>query len=97
MALSFLSVVQYVKGSKVPFGTFYRSFSVREESVLIFFELAERYFRVDLHSRDEANSGLFARTERVKMPKRASDNPKSKQENKLAVKSKLNLLIFAMT
>ena len=39
--------------------------------------LAERHFGIDLSSRGEANSGLFARIERVKMPEMASDNPKS--------------------
>ena len=39
--------------------------------------LAERHFGIDLSSRGEANSGLFARIERVKMPEMVSDNPKS--------------------
>ena len=39
--------------------------------------LAERHFGIDLSSRGEANSGLFARIERVKMPEMASENPKS--------------------
>ena len=39
--------------------------------------LVERDFCADLHSRDAANSGLFARTERVKVLKITSNKPKS--------------------
>ena len=40
--------------------------------------LAERCFWIDLRYQDAANSGLFARNESAKMPKRASDKPKSR-------------------
>ena len=54
----------------------YRAFRVR--SCLDFISsLAERHFGIVLPSLGEANSGLFTRTERVKMPEMASDNPKS--------------------
>ena len=35
------------------------------------------FFWADLHPRNAANSGLFARAERVKMPKITSNKPKS--------------------
>ena len=41
-----------------------------------------------MYSRFAANSGLFARIERAKMPKRAANKPKSSFLNLLAVKSK---------
>ena len=47
--------------------------------------LAERYFRVDLRCQGAANSGLFARIERAKMPKRPTDKPKSRFKNRLAI------------
>ena len=39
--------------------------------------LSERDFGIDLYSRGEVNSGLFSKNERVNMPKRTSDKPKS--------------------
>ena len=50
--------------------------------------LVKNYFRVDLSSLGAANSGLFARTKRAKMPKRGSNKQKSITLNTLAVKSK---------
>ena len=47
--------------------------------------LAERCFRVDLRCQGAANSGLFARIERAKMPKRPTDKPKSRFKNRLAI------------
>ena len=55
--------------------------------------LAERCFRVDLRCQGAANSGLFARIESAKMPKRPTDKPKSRFKNRLAIilKQILNL------
>ena len=50
--------------------------------------LVERCFWVDLLCLGTANSGLFARTKRAKMPKRGSNKQKSITLNTLAVKSK---------
>ena len=58
--------------------------------------LVERTFCADLHSRNAANSGLFARTERVKMPKRTSNKPKSSFINLLTVKSKQLLIPYLL-
>ena len=52
------------------------------------YSLVEKTFWVDLYSWFAANSGLFARTERAKMPKRTSNKQKSISLNLLAVKSK---------
>ena len=54
--------------------------------------LVEKAFCVDLHSRFAADSGLFARKERAKMPKRGSNKQKSIFLNLLAVKSKQLLI-----
>ena len=54
-------------------------FAPKIESVFkIISSLSERYFRVYLLSQVAANSGLFAKHERVKMPKRASEKPKNR-------------------
>ena len=55
--------------------------------------LARRCFRVDLRCQGAANSGLFARIERAKMPKRPTDKPKSRFKNRIAIilKQILNL------
>ena len=58
--------------------------------------LVERTFCADLHSRNVANSGLFARTERVKMAKRTSNKPKSSFINLLTVKSKQLLIPYLL-
>ncbi len=50
--------------------------------------LVERTFCVGFFSRGAANSGLFARIEREKMPKRISNKPKSISLNISAIKSK---------
>ena len=47
--------------------------------------LVERCFCVDLCCQGAANSGLFARIESTKMPKRASDKPKSRIKNMLSL------------
>mgnify|MGYP003442944560 FL=1 len=43
-----------------------------------------------------ANSGLFARIERAKMPKRPTDKPKSRFKNRLAIILK-QILMFRQT
>ena len=58
--------------------------------------LAERCFRVDLRCQGAANSGLFARIERAKMPKRPTDKPKSRFKNRLAIILK-QILMFRQT
>ena len=47
-----------------------------------YFEFSWEFFRVDLFSRDAANSGLFAKNERRKMPKTTANKRKSKFFNK---------------
>ncbi|MBQ3238501.1 MAG: hypothetical protein IJA98_05465, partial [Bacteroidaceae bacterium] len=51
---------------------------------------------VDLRCQGAANSGLFARIERAKMPKRPTDKPKSRFKNRLAIilKQILSLIGF---
>ena len=50
--------------------------------------LVGKTFCIDFFSRSAANSGLFARIERKKMPKRISNKPNSLFSNKSAIKSK---------
>ena len=59
----------------------------------IILNLSERYLGIDLRCQGAANSGLFARIERAKMPKRPTDKPKSRFKNRLAIilKQILNL------
>jgi len=47
--------------------------------------LAERNFGIDLRSQGAVNSGLFTSFESAKMPKRASDKPKSRFKHILAI------------
>ena len=58
--------------------------------------LVKNYFRVDLSSLGAANSGLFARTKRIKMPKRILNKQKSQIKYILAVNSKLLLTTLAL-
>ena len=52
---------------------------------IIIWSLAERAFGIDLRCQGTVNSGLFTSFERVKMPKRTSDKPKSRFKNMLAI------------
>ena len=60
--------------------------------------LVKNYFRVDLSSLGAANSGLFARTKRIKMPERILNKQKSPIKYILAVNSRqlLTTLAFAV-
>lgn len=58
--------------------------------------LVKNYFRVDLSSLGATNSGLFARTMRIKMPKRILNKQKSQIKYILAVNSKLLLTTLAL-
>ena len=60
--------------------------------------LVKNYFRVDLSSLGAANSGLFARTKRIKMPERILNKQKSPIKYILAVNSRqlLTTLSLAM-
>ena len=65
---------------------------------IIIWSLAERPFGIDLRCQGAVNSGLFTSFERVKMPKRTSDKPKSRFKNMLAIikKSFINVLLMAI-
>ena len=58
--------------------------------------LVKSYFRVDLSSLGTANSGLFARTKRIKMPERILNKQKSQIKYILAVNSKQLLTTLAL-
>ena len=58
--------------------------------------LVKNYFRVDLSSLGAANSGLFARTKRIKMPERILNKQKSPIKYILAVNSRQLLATLAL-
>ena len=58
--------------------------------------LVKNYFRVDLSSLGAANSGLFARTKRIKMPERILNKQKSPIKYILAVNSRQLLTTLAL-
>ena len=58
--------------------------------------LVKNYFRVDLSSLGAANSGLFARTKRIKMPERILNKQKSPIKYLLAVNSRQLLAALAV-
>ena len=58
--------------------------------------LVKNYFRVDLSSLGAANSGLFARTKRIKMPERILNKQKSPIKYLLAVNSRQLLTTLAL-
>ena len=58
--------------------------------------LVKNYFRVDFSSLGAANSGLFARTKRIKMPERILNKQKSPIKYLLAVNSRQLLTALAV-